>query len=129
MKGRSWLVLKAWDHEFNPESKEPCSSIARSPNSVGRSYADELQRVPIPFRSPTLSIRLPEMKDPVAAVKMLGNTAVGSEKTIRFARSTYSDTSRYKVGGVPKVDDVSVPGESGSGNIGIFPSMIFQSVQ
>jgi acyl-homoserine-lactone acylase len=59
------------------------------------------------------------LKDPAAAVKFLGEAAVEVKKQFGSLERPYGDVTKYRAG------DVAAPGESGSGSIGIFPSMIF----
>ena len=59
------------------------------------------------------------LKDPAAAVHMLAAAAIDTKKRFGSLDRPYGDVTKYKAG------DVSVPGGSGSGSIGIFPSMIF----
>src|SRR5260370_2329535 len=59
------------------------------------------------------------LKDSVAAVKMLGDAAIDTRKQFGSLERPFGDVTKYHAG------DVSVPAGSGSGSIGIFPSLIF----
>src|SRR5260370_12445407 len=50
---------------------------------------------------------------------MLGDAAIDTRKRFGSLERPYGDVTKYHAG------DVSVPAGSGSGSIGIFPSMIF----
>jgi acyl-homoserine-lactone acylase len=117
-------VLKAWDHEFNPDSKGALLFDRWAAKLMGANYANESNFAqPFTLADP---LNTPSgLKDPAAAAKMLGDAAAEVKKRFGSLDPPYGDSTRYKVGDVPRVGDVSVPGESGSGSIGIFPSMIF----
>jgi acyl-homoserine-lactone acylase len=117
-------VLKAWDHDFNPDSKGALLFDRWSTKLMGTNYARESNFArPFTLDDP---LNTPSgLKDPAAAVKMLADAAVEVKKQFGSLDPPYGDSTRYRVGDVQNVSDVSVPGESGSGNIGIFPSMIF----
>ena len=60
------------------------------------------------------------LKDPVAAVKMLGDAAVDTRKQFGSLERPYGEVTKHRAG------DVSVLAGSGSrSSIGIFPSMVF----
>jgi acyl-homoserine-lactone acylase len=117
-------VLKAWDHEFDPDSKGALLFDRWCAKLMGPNYANESN-----FANPfTLAdpLNTPSgLKNPAAAVKMLGDAAVETKKQFGSIERPYGDVTRYTVGSVRDVKELSVPGESGSGSIGIFPSMIF----
>jgi len=110
--------LKAWDHVFNPESKqallfENWAAKFMGPNFMSEANFAKPFSLQDPVNTPT------GIKDPAAAVKMLGAAAVDTKKQFGSLERPYGDVTKYRAG------DVSVPAGSGSGSIGIFPSMIF----
>lgn len=111
-------VLKAWDHVFNPESKgallfEMWASKFMGPNFMSEANFAKPFSLDDPVNTPT------GLKNPAAAVSMLGAAAVDTKKQFGSLERPYGDVTRYHAG------DVSVPAGSGSGSIGIFPSMVF----
>jgi acyl-homoserine-lactone acylase len=111
-------VLKDWDHLFNPESKgallfEMWCTKFMGPNFMGESNFAKPFSLTDPLETPS------GLKDPAAAVSMLAAAAVDTRKRFGSLERSYGDVTKYTAG------DVSVPGGSGSGSIGIFPSMIF----
>jgi acyl-homoserine-lactone acylase len=117
-------VLKAWGHEFDPDSKgallfDRWVAKFREPNYMGDANFANSFSLTDPLNTPS------GLKDPAAAVKMLGDAVVEIEKRFGSLDPAYGKTSRYKVGDVANVSDFSVPGESGSGDLGIFPSMTY----
>jgi acyl-homoserine-lactone acylase len=117
-------VLKTWDHEFDPDSKGALLFDRWAAKLTGPNYASDANFAnPFSLADP---LNTPAgLKDPAAAVKMLGDTAVEVKKRFGSLDRPYGDVTRYKVGDVLNVSDVSVPGESDSEGLGIFPSMIF----
>jgi acyl-homoserine-lactone acylase len=117
-------VLKTWDHEFDPDSKGALLFDRWAAKLTGPNYASDANFAnPFSLADP---LNTPAgLKDPAAAVKMLGDTAVEVKKRFGSLDRPYGDVTRYKVGDVSNVSDVSVPGESDSEGLGIFPSMIF----
>jgi acyl-homoserine-lactone acylase len=110
--------LKAWDHEFNPESKQALLFENWAAKFMGRNFSNESNfakpfSLEDPVNTPT------GIKDPAAAVKMLGAAAVDTKEQFGSLERPYGDVTKFRAG------DVSVPAGSGSGSIGIFPSMIF----
>jgi acyl-homoserine-lactone acylase len=111
-------TLKAWDHVVNPESKGALLFEKWTSKFMGSNFMSEANfakpfSVEDPLETPS------GLKDPVAAVKMLGDAAIDARKQFGSLERPYGDVTRYHAG------DVSVPAGSGSGSIGIFPSMIF----
>jgi acyl-homoserine-lactone acylase len=111
-------VLKNWDHVFNPESKGALLFEMWASKFMGRNFMSEANFAR-PF-SLTDPLETPAgLKDPVAAVKMLGDAAIDTRKQFGSLERPYGDVTKFRAG------DVSVPAGSGSGSIGIFPSMVF----
>jgi len=111
-------VLKEWDHVFNPESKGALLFEMWASKFMGRNFMNEANFAkPFSLKDP---VETPTgLKDPVAAVKMLGDAAVDTRKQFGSLERPYGEVTKYRAG------DVSVPAGSGSGSIGIFPSMVF----
>jgi acyl-homoserine-lactone acylase len=111
-------VLNAWDHEFNPESKGALLFERWASKLMGANFMNESNFAnPFSLSDP---LNTPSgLKDPAAAVKFLGEAAVEVKKQFGSLERPYGDVTKYRAG------DVAAPGESGSGSIGIFPSMIF----
>jgi acyl-homoserine-lactone acylase len=111
-------VLSDWDHRFNPESKGALLFEMWAQIFMGPAYTNESNFIqPFTLKDP---INTPTgIKDPQAAVKMLGEAAVDTKAKFGSLERPYGDVTKYVAG------DVSVPGGSGSGSIGIFPSMVF----
>ncbi len=111
-------VLTAWDHVFNPESKGALLFENWCAKFMGSNFMSEANfAMPFSLKAP---LDTPSgLKDPAAAVKMLGQAAVDTKAMFGSLERPYGDVTKYKAG------DVAVPGESGSGSIGIFPSMVF----
>ena len=112
------MVLKAWDHVFNPESKGALLFEMWASKFMGPSFMSEVNfarpfSLADPLNTPT------GLKDPTAAVSMLEAAAVDTRKMFGSLERPYGDVTRFHVG------NVSVPAGSGSGSIGIFPSMVF----
>ncbi len=111
-------VLKNWDHVFNPESKEALLFETWASKFMGPNFMSEANFAK-PF-SLTDPVDTPTgLKNPAAAVKMLGDAAVETKTKFGSLERPYGDVTKYHAG------DVSVPAGSGSGSIGIFPSMVF----
>ena len=111
-------VLKNWDHVFNPESKGALLFEMWASRFMGRNFMSEANFAkPFSLKDP---VETPTgLKDPVAAVKMLGDAAIDTRKQFGLLERPYGDFTKFRAG------EVSVPAGSGSGSIGIFPSMIF----
>ena len=111
-------VLTAWDHVFNPDSKGALLFENWCAKFLGPNFMSEANfAMPFSLKEP---LDTPSgLKDPAAAVKMLGQAAVNTKAVFGSLERPYGDVTKYKAG------DVAVPGESGSGSIGIFPSMVF----
>ena len=111
-------VLTAWDHIFNPESKGALLFENWCTKFMGPNFMSEANfAAPFSLKAP---LDTPSgLKDPVAAVKMLGQAAVDTRAMFGSLERPYGDVTKYKAG------DMAAPGESGSGSIGIFPSMVF----
>jgi acyl-homoserine-lactone acylase len=111
-------VLSAWDHEFNPESKGALLFERWASKLMGANFMNESNFAnPFSLSDP---LNTPSgLKNPAAAVKMLGDAAVDVKKQFSSLERPYGEVTKYTAG------DVTAPGESGSGSIGIFPSMIF----
>ncbi len=111
-------VLKAWDHVFNPESKGALLFEAWCTKFLGPNFMSEANYArPFTLADP---LNTPSgLKDPSAAVAMLSAAAVDTKKMFGSLERPYGDVTKYRAG------DVSVPAGSGSGSIGIFPSMVF----
>jgi acyl-homoserine-lactone acylase len=111
-------VLNAWDHEFNPESKGALLFEKWASKLMGASFMNESNFAnPFSLSDP---LNTPSgLKDPAAAVKFLGDAAVEVKKQFGSLERPYGEVTKYRAG------DLAAPGESGSGSIGIFPSMIF----
>lgn len=111
-------VLRTWDHQFNPESKGALLFEAWAAKMMGPNFADE-NNFAKPFSLADPLNTPAGLKNPAAAVNMLGAAAVEVKKEFGSLERPYGDVTKYRVG------DLAVPGESGSGSIGIFPSMTF----
>jgi acyl-homoserine-lactone acylase len=111
-------VLTAWDHVFNPESKGALLFEMWASKFMGPIFTSEANFAkPFSLKDP---VETPTgLKDSAAAVKMLGEAAVDTKAEFGSLERPYGDVTKYHAG------DVSVPAGSGSGSIGIFPSMIF----
>ncbi len=112
------IVLKAWDHVFNPESKGALLFEMWCTKFMGANFMSEANfakpfSLDAPLDTPS------GLRDSAAAVKMLGAAAVDTKAKFGSLDRPYGEVTKYHAG------DVTVPGESGSGSIGIFPSMIF----
>ncbi len=111
-------VLNAWDHEFDPDSKGALLFERWASKMMGANFMNEANFAnPFSLSDP---LNTPSgLKNPAAAVKMLGDAAVDVKKQFGSLERPYGEVTKYTAG------DVRAPGESGSGSIGIFPSMIF----
>jgi acyl-homoserine-lactone acylase len=111
-------VLKDWDHEFNPESKGALLFEMWCAKLMGPAFANESNLItPFTLKAP---LDTPDgLKDPAGAVKMLADAAVDTKKKFGSLERPYGDVSKYRAG------DVTVPGGSGSGSLGIFPSQTY----
>jgi acyl-homoserine-lactone acylase len=111
-------VLKQWDRHFDADSKGALLFEDWMMQLMGPALTSEANFAhPFSLDDP---LNTPAgLKDPTAAVQMLAKAADETKKLYGSIDRPYGEVTRFKVG------DLSLPAFSGSGSLGIFPSMGF----
>ncbi|CCW18151.1 hypothetical protein EBBID32_25020 [Sphingobium indicum BiD32] len=115
-------LLKAWDHRDTADSRaallfETWAAIF-SPNNFTdqRNYAVKWT-IDDPLQTPR------GLKDPVAAIGMLKQAVAKTKELYGAVDRPYGEVSRFRVG------DVSLPGNGGFGNTGIFRTITWEPMK
>lgn len=106
-------LLKSWDHRFEPDSRaallfETWAGLFAPKNFTDQSNYAVKWTLDDPLETPR------GLKDPTAAVAMLKEAVVKAKQLYGAIDRPFGDVSRFHIG------DVSVPGNGGFGNTGVF---------
>jgi acyl-homoserine-lactone acylase len=115
-------ILKAWDHNYETDSRGALLFETWASKLMGPTFVDN-SRFATPW-SLADPIETPRgLKDPAGAVKLLQEAFLEAQQKYGAADKALGGISRFHLGGV------SVPGNGGFGNTGIFRTITWSALK